>query len=73
MNGVFYKFNRASYKFNCVLYKMNCSADRLLYALCVPLMLKVLLGGQVSAQAQERYPSKSITIVNPGPAGGGNR
>ena len=70
MNGVFYKFNRASYKFNCVLYKMNCSADRLLYALCVPLMLIVLLGGQVSAQAQERYPSKSITIVNPGPAGG---
>ena len=77
MNGAFHKFNDAfhkfkgaSYKFDCALYKVNCSPDRLLYALCVSLMLVVLLAGQVSVQAQERYPSKSITIVNPGPAGG---
>lgn len=64
------KMNRAVYKLNCASYKLNCSPDRLLSVLCRSLMLLVLLAGPVSVQAQERYPSKSITIVNPGPAGG---
>ena len=58
------------YKVNCTLYRINRSSDRLLYVLCLYFMPLLLLAGQVLAQAQERYPSKSITIVNPGPAGG---
>ena len=55
---------------NCSLFRFNCLPNRFLYSFCTSLMPMMLLAVQFSVQAQERYPAKSITIVNPGPAGG---
>ena len=55
---------------NFSYFKFRSSSDRFLYSLFTYLLPMMLFAGQFSAQAQERYPAKSITIVNPGPAGG---
>ena len=55
---------------NFSYFKFRYSSDRFLYSLFTYLLPMMLFAGQFSAQAQERYPAKSITIVNPGPAGG---
>ena len=55
---------------NDACLRLSCSSDRFLYALCSYLVPLMLFAGESSAQVPERYPSKSITIVNPGPAGG---